>query len=245
MTKRLWTARRLPEQMAFSVAVGLLFVSTSATAGPRYTKSEVRVEAKQTALTKIIKKTPEAKTKIEERRAHAPKISGEAFRSQMKAKVSKLTDAAIKTLNRLIRITPEDDPEKPDFYFRLAEHYRDKKVQYNFEARELDEKLFLEKDPSRREGLKRRQAAYEKYEKQWMLGAIKLYLKIATRPQYAKYKRMDEVLFNVADMLKQAKRHDKARIFFRKLILNYPQSKYIPDAYLSFAEFYFNTNEIA
>ena len=77
-----------------------------------------------------------------------------------------------------------------------------------------------------------------------MVDAIKMYLHIATKPAYSKFKRMDEVLFNVADMLNQAKRRDKARIFFRKLIRNYPQSKYIPDAYLSFAEFYFNDGQV-
>jgi TolA-binding protein len=226
-------------------AVGCLVLAASpADAAPRYKKSEIKVEATQTHLTKVPKKTDADKSAAKKRRDRQPKVSGEAFRSQMKSKVSKLTDAAIKTLNRLIRITPEDDPEKPDFYFRLAEHYRDKKVQYNFAARELDEQIFKTDDASRKATLKKRQQLYEKYEKQWMLGAIKLYLNIATKPSYAKYKRMDECLFNVADMLKQAKRHDKARIFFRKLIRNYPQSKYIPDAYLSFAEFYFNNNQV-
>lgn len=240
MTKRS-LARRLGQATALAAAACLL-ASGAAYAAPRYGKSEVTVQAKQSHLTKVKKAEPgETKAKRRDRR---PALSGEAFRRQTKSNVSKLTDAAIGTLNRLIRVTANDDPEKPDFYYRLAEHYRDKKVQYNFEARELDEKIFLERDPERKKAYRARQEQYEKYEKQWMLGAIKLYLSIAQTPAYQKYKRMDEVLFNVADMLKQAKRHDKARIFFRRLIRNYPQSKYIPDAYLSFAEFYFNNNEV-
>ncbi|MBW2731978.1 MAG: tetratricopeptide repeat protein [Deltaproteobacteria bacterium] len=216
-------------------------VGLSPTAGAaRYNKSEVQVKATVQKHTTVVKKK---EPKPEDRRRR-PAISGEAFRAQLQAKVSRLTDAAIKTLNRLIRITPDDDPEKPDFYFRLAEHYRDKKLQYNFRARELDEQVFSITDGAKKQRLKQRQGLYEKYEKQWMVGAIKLYLNIAQKPQYEKYKRMDQVLYNVADMLNQAKRRDKALIFFRKLIKNYPQSKYIPDAYLSFAEYYFNNNQI-
>jgi tetratricopeptide (TPR) repeat protein len=220
-------------------AITALLTPGLATAGPRYQKSEHQVKAAAVKHTKVEKKKTETS-----RRDRAPLLSGEAFRARLKKKVSHLTDAAIKTLNRLIRITPNDDPEKPDFYFRLATHYRDKKVQYNFAARELDEKIFQTRSDSEKQRLKTRQSQYEKYEKQWMLGAIKLYLSIAQKPQFSKYKRMDEVLFNLADMLAQAKRRDKARIFFRRLIRNYPQSKYIPDAYLSFAEFYFNQNQV-
>ena len=77
-----------------------------------------------------------------------------------------------------------------------------------------------------------------------MLGAIKLYLTLANTPAYAKYARMDKVLFNLADMLNQAKRNDRARVVFGELIRNYPQSRDIPDAYLSFAEHYFNEGEV-
>ena len=55
---------------------------------------------------------------------------------------------------------------------------------------------------------------------------------------------MDEVLFKLAYMLTSVKKEDQAREFFLRLIKDYPNSKYIPDAYLSFAEFYFNKGEM-
>ena len=51
---------------------------------------------------------------------------------------------------------------------------------------------------------------------------------------------MDEVLFKLAYLLTSVKKEDQAREFFLRLIKDYPNSKYIPDAYLSFAEFYFD-----
>ena len=55
---------------------------------------------------------------------------------------------------------------------------------------------------------------------------------------------MDEVLFKLAFLLTQVKKEDQAREFFLRLIKDYPNSKYIPDAYLSFAEFYFDKGEM-
>ena len=40
------------------------------------------------------------------------------------------------------------------------------------------------------------------------------------------------------------KKEDQAREFFLRLIKDYPNSKYIPDAYLSFAEYYFDKGEM-
>ena len=64
----------------------------------------------------------------------------------------------------------------------------------------------------------------------------------ATR--YAKYERMDEVLFRLAALLTGAKKDDQAREFFHRLIKDYPNSKYIPDAYLAFAEHHFDKGEM-
>ncbi|MCA9670603.1 MAG: tetratricopeptide repeat protein [Myxococcales bacterium] len=216
----------------------LLAASGRADAAPRYTKKETVVEAKQTAKTKA----PVKKAKTERRRR--PQISAEQFRRVTRAKVAKLTDAAIRKLKQLIEVTDNNDAEKPDFIFRLAEHFRDKKVLYEFRARELDEKIYQTSDAGRKGRLKQAQKSYEHASRKWMIEAVKKYLEIYRTPAYQKYRRMDEVLFNLAAMLTEVKRRDKAREVFSRLIRNYPQSKYIPDALLSFAEFYFNNNQV-
>jgi tetratricopeptide (TPR) repeat protein len=214
-----------------------LALGGSALAAPKYQKqTTVQVQAVQTSRTKV-----EAKPKEGPRR---PTILAEQFRTETTAKVEKLTDQAISTLKRLISVTDDTDPEKPDFYFRLAEHFREKKTQFSFKARELDQQIYDAQSESRKQQLQGLQKSYERNESAWTLEAMKLYLTIATKNEFQKFKRMDEVLFNVADMLAQAKRYDKARHFFGKLIREYPQSKYIPDAYLSFAEFYFNDGKV-
>ena len=78
-------------------------------------------------------------------------------------------------------------------------------------------------------------------EQKWLLEAVKAYIG-ATK--FRKYERMDEVLFRLAYLLTSVKKEDQAREFFHRLIKDYPNSKYIPDAYLSFAEFYFDKGEM-
>ena len=239
---RLRRAVSLRALMALALTCALAIPQVAMAAG-KYKKAsgEVKVKAKRTKITNI-KKSQSSESSGGQ--AVRPQLFAEQFREKAEDKVSQLTDAAIGTLKRLIKVTDEEDPEYPDYFFRLAEHYREKQNQYMFRARALDEKIYQSTTAGAKEGLKTRQKKFEKAEKAWMLQGIKMYLHIAQKTRFAKYKRMDEVLFNLGDMLNKANRLDKARVFFGRLIRNYPQSKYIPDAYLSFAEFYFNDGRI-
>ena len=69
--------------------------------------------------------------------------------------------------------------------------------------------------------------------------ALRCTVSLVRTPRFATYRRMDEVLFNMADLLRRMGKHGRARQFFGNLIRNYPQSRFLPDAYLSFAEHYF------
>ncbi len=95
--------------------------------------------------------------------------------------------------------------------------------------------------PSQHGQLQSEQRKYEAEQQKWLLEAVKAYI-AATK--FRKYERMDEVLFQLAYLLTSVKKEDQAREFFLRLIKDYPNSKYIPDAYLSFAEFYFDKGEM-
>ena len=68
----------------------------------------------------------------------------------------KLVDAQISKMRRLIQVTGDDDPQKPDFLFRLGELYAEKQ-RFNFnQARALDQKIF-ELPPNQRGPLQAQQ----------------------------------------------------------------------------------------
>jgi len=222
------------------VAALVLGGLSSAVAVPqKIQKAEAAVDAKQTALTKPLSKADRDKKK--------PDLAISDVFSGKGADLKAVTDAQIKVLQRLIDATSESDPEKPDLLFRMAELYAEQQSYYNFKARDLDEKIFTAKekgDPAKEAQLKAQQADYEKREKAWLMEAVKKYLEVANGPKYQAYTKMDQVLFYLAYLLTQVKKEDQARVFFKRLIKDYPQSQFLPHAYLSFGEYFFENKDL-
>jgi TolA-binding protein len=154
--------------------------------------------------------------------------------------MQKIMAHQIQKMRALVQVTADDDPQKPDFFFRLGELYVEKQRYFFEQAHALDQKIF-ELPPAQRGPLQATQQRHLREEQTWMLEAVKAYI-AATR--YPKYERMDEVLFRLAAQLATAKKDDQARAFFQRLIKDYPTSKYIPDAYLAFAEHAFEGGEM-
>jgi len=205
----------------------------------KFKKKEIEVTGgQQTTLTK-----PKEPVK-EEKKQTGPTLTVEAFVGQQRDKIAKITDKQIKYMQDLLRTAPDDDPQKPDYYFRLGELYSERQRDLGFQARGLDQKIYeaqQAKNTSLAAQLTKRQKAYEKAAEKLSLEAVKSYVAAS---KYPKYNRMDEVLFRLAYLLQMIKKEDQAREFFHRLIKDYPQSKYVPNAYLSFAEFFFQKGEM-
>jgi len=221
------------------VAALVLGGISTAWASGKIQKKEETVDAKQTALTKPVSKADRDKKK--------PDLAISDVFSGKGADLKAVTDAQIKVLQRLIDATSEGDAEKPDLLFRMAELYAEQQSYYNFKARTLDETIFAAKekgDAAKENQLKAQQADYEKREKAWLMEAVKKYLEVANGPKYQNYTKMDQVLFYLAYLLTQVKKEDQARVFFKRLIKDYPQSQFLPHAYLSFGEYFFENKDL-
>jgi TolA-binding protein len=158
-----------------------------------------------------------------------------------------VTETQVQALRRLIDATRDADPEKPDMLFRLATLYGTQEQYYSCRARELDAKILdaqSKNDTAAAAQLTTQQQDFEKREKQWQLAAIKEFVGITNGPSYASYRKMDQVLFYLSQFLTQMKREDQARVFFKRLIKDYPQSPFIPNAYLSFGEYFFENKDL-
>lgn len=210
-------------------------------AAGKFTKKEEAVIATQTELTK-----PKDPTKKREEKKKPDLTASDVF-GGMGEELKSVTDSQIKLLQRLIDASGDDDPEKPDYLFRMAELFAEQERYYSFKARELDEKVFDAQQASKvaeATRLKAIQADYEKKEKTWLLAAVQKYLAVANGPKFQTYKKMDQVLFYLAYLLTQVKKEEQARTFFKRLIKDYPNSPYLPHAYLSFGEFFFENKEL-
>jgi tetratricopeptide (TPR) repeat protein len=202
----------------------------------RYTKREVEVTGvPQTELTK-----PKAPQPAEKKQT-GPVMTLDEFVGQRQVRIQKLNQATIDRFQKLLKVTEDDDPQKADFHFRIAELYDEQQRYNSFQARSLDQKIFDAKTPSQKSQLQAQQKQHETDQRQWLLKAVDSYVKAAN---YRKYERMDEVLFRLAYLLQTIGKEEQAREFFLRLIKDYPNSKYIPNAYLSFAQFYFDKGEM-
>jgi len=223
-----------------TVLASFSLTATLAGAAAKYTKKESEIQATQTALTKP------AQTKKDEKKR--PDITADDVFGGVGEKVKSVTDQQIKVMQRLIQNTSDTDPEKPDLLFRMAELYNEQQRYYNFRARELDAKIFDAQNNGDAPGadrMKAQQQDYSKKENQWLLASVKEYLEVADHPEkYGSYKKTDEVLFYLAYLLTQVKKEDAARKYFKRLIKDYPNSKFIADAFLSFGEYYFENKDL-
>jgi len=148
-------------------------------------------------------------------------------------------------LQRLVENTRTSDPRRPDILLRLAETYFEMQVVKNREVRSFDEPIYQarqSKNANRVRELQRRQQQTQQELDRYRQEGIRTYATLVQdHPQYA---RMDEVLFSLAFALEEMREYDRARRVYYRLIRDYPQSKFVPHAWLAFAEYYFNNSEM-
>jgi tetratricopeptide (TPR) repeat protein len=153
-----------------------------------------------------------------------------------------LLDREVQILQRLVRNTRQNNPQRPEILLRLAETYFEMQTAVNAEARAFDERIFqtCTQQPNRQQCQANRQA-------QQRAEAQLTEVRQATNRTYATlvqdhpdFRDMDRVLFSLAFGLEQLRQHEQARQVYHRLIKGFPESRFIPHAYLSFAEFFFN-----
>lgn len=166
--------------------------------------------------------------------------------ASIQVRAKQMLDRETTITKRLIANTRVNDPKRPDFLLRLAELYYENITQQNAAVRKLDEPIYdacsKKKDANLCRALRGKQSNEEKTLNQLRGDNIQT-LAILVR-DHSDFRRMDEVLFSLGFALEELKQYDKARLVYHRLIKEYPASKYIPNAYLSFAEYYFQQGDM-
>ena len=237
--------RRLSSVLLVAAATLSMTVSLTAVSGgigeaaPKYTREnpKLKIDVKKTDRTRGLERK-----KGDAPKETKPELSADDF-IQIQGDVKNIRNAQIDLLKQLIEDTDPKSNEMPDFLFRLAEAYAQKQRYWRFRAMEMYTKLDKAKK-GEKASLEKKQKLYFKTEKQALVESMKVYSKLAGEPRYKNYPRMDEVLFYYGYTLDGAKRIKESRVIFHQLIKNYPDSKYIPQAYLSFADYFFQKNDL-
>jgi len=169
-----------------------------------------------------------------------PALAFEAFRKTIEVQVSDKRREEIASLRKLIDLGGGSQAEMPQWYFRLAELLWEESQYFFFEANRRDDQLIAlgKGDPREVERIKAEKAGLEGQSRKLQDQAIALYKAIIAK--YPKYPRLDEVLYFLAENLSNRDRFDPDALkAYRALIERYPNSRYVPDAWMAFGEFYF------
>ncbi len=236
-----------------SGALGVLLSTTTSTPGRaeepsgdsvRYDRPSGKVKTKNTLETKFKAAAQEAE---KDKKRQVDMLSADDFAKRKEAVAREVADDQIQLMRALLEEAGPNSAEYPDYLFRLADLFLDKKAYFDNQAGALYEKIYeaeVAGKAAEAKQLKQRQAKFEQQSKAASGDAVKVYAALVNKPQFAKYKRMDEALYFYAFELGQLERESEMQEAYLRLIREYNTSKYIPNAYLSFADFYYNKNQI-
>jgi cellulose synthase operon protein C len=182
-------------------------------------------------------------TRKKKKEEDAPTLSYDAFRLDVELQVASKRREQIVDLSKIIELS-NDKKEKPGLLFRLGELYWEESKYFFFEANRKDDdkiKAMNGKDEAGVQRAESEKADLMAKSKEFADLAVEKYYLIVQ--EYKTYERTDEVLYflglNLMDSSDE-KNQKKALASYKRLIEKYQKSKYLADAYLAVAEYYFN-----
>jgi tetratricopeptide (TPR) repeat protein len=160
-------------------------------------------------------------------------LSIESLRTPVRAEQEQI-------LAQLIANTPDTEvEEKSDYYFRLGELYAKQQRFFRIKAMELTAQ------PQQTPALQQQARAASDSAKTYLLKAVKVYKGLTDNDAFRTYPKMDMALFFYAYTLQGGKYMKEARAVYDKLLKTYPNSKFVPEAHLAFADYYFASGQLA
>lgn len=224
---------------SLSLLVGLTLLATPAAA---QNKKKAFVPKTQTA------KEPELRA----RRAKAkdkkgPSLDGDQIQSRGRG-VKGMAEAkwreAFGLLKKLIDNTSNDDPQKPELYFRMSEMFWERASARTIRAFDEEEKCLnaARGNESRANQCVARRKQGEAEAQGDRDQAIKIYKAIVQN--FPDYPKLDGVLFALGYNYLRKGEAEGAKKIFAALIRRYPQSRYMPDTLLNLGEIYFEDGDV-
>ncbi len=212
--------------------------------------AQARKDVKEQDLKKASSATPDAslagditRQKVDVAEA-APALKYDQFRLSVELQVADKRRSQIENLQKIIQLTPDDSPEKPDLLFRMGELYFEESKHFFYEANRKDDDYIRAMNAGDKAGQERAKADKEellKKSKEFATLATDSYADIVQR--FKDFKRTDEVLYFLGHNLMEQGDERKALAAYGRLIKQFAKppnvSKYLPDAYLAYAEYYF------
>ncbi len=211
----------------------------------RYDRESKKTKAKSDLLnTKFdsAKKEEESKQK-----RNTQLMSGSDFANKRSAVEQELADKQIEFLKKLIKTTDASDAEYPDLLFRLADHHLEKKAFFDLQAGAMYDQIYAAEDAgdkAKAKELEKKQAGMVAKAKEASGQAARVYEALVKDPRFNNYKRLDEALYYYAFELGVLGEETKMQEAYKRLINDFPNSVFLSQAYLAFADYYYGRGDI-
>ncbi len=215
--------------------IGLLIATAPVYAQKaKYTRNQdVKVDVKLSDRVKPIQAKPA------DPKDSKPALTADAVLS-IEGLVGNIRGEQEQILSDLISQTPDAEvEEKSDYYFRLGELYAKQQRYWRLRSVEMVIAADNAKNAQAKNKAKQESAAAANKAKDYLLKAVRTYKGLTDNDAFRNYPKMDMALFYYGYTLQGGKYLKEARAVYDKLLKNYPNSKYVPEAHLAFADYYF------
>ena len=220
-----------PPVRAMKAALGLvLFLATGAHAGP----PSVKITISLSDSARPVQPGPPGSTLRPELDVD-PVLSIEELAANFRPEQEQI-------LADLIASTPDAEvEEKSNYYFLLGQLHA--KLNRHWRLKSVE--LAIRADQSKNAKTRAEAAAAAEKAKQYLQKTVKTYKSLTDNEAFRNYPKLDTALFFYGYTLQSNQLMREARQIFHKLLKNHPQSKYVPEVYLVFADYFFEKGELA
>lgn len=227
-------------KMKHLIVAAALLASPSVWADSKYKRNQdVKINVQLSDRVKPVQQKPQGKSEFK------PELTADAVLS-IEGLVSNIRNEQEAILAKLIDSTPDSEvEEKSDYYFRLGELYAKQQRLYRLKSAEASIAVDRAKTPQQKQQAQAQANKFAETAKSYLLKAVKTYKGLTENDAFRNYPKMDMALFYYGYTLQGGKYMKEARNVYDKLLKNYPNSKYVPEAHLAFADYFFEAGELA
>ncbi len=227
-------------RMKHLIVAAALLASPSVRADSKYKRNQdVKINVQLSDRVKPVQTKPQDKSEFK------PELTADAVLS-IEGLVSNIRNEQEAILAKLIDSTPDSEvEEKSDYYFRLGELYAKQQRLFRLKAAEASINVDKAKTPAAKQQAQAAANKAAETAKSYLLKAVKTYKGLTDNDAFRNYPKMDMALFYYGYTLQGGKYMKEARAVYDKLLKNYPNSKYVPEAHLAFADYYFEAGQLA
>jgi TolA-binding protein len=220
--------------------IGVLLVSTTAWAQKaKYSRQQdLKVDVKLSDRSRPIVAKESSPKDVQ------PELSADQVLS-IEGLVGEIRSEQEDILIDLIGKTPDSEVnEKSEYYFRLGELYAKQQRYWRLKSAEGAIQADQARNPQQKAKFKAEGDAAGAKAKDYLLKAVKTYKALTGNDAFRNYANMDKALFYYGFTLQSGKYMKEARSVYDQLLRNYPSSKYVPEAHLAFADYFFEIGEL-